>query len=201
MAKLYIADGDPDSQICQLYSKKNKIQLEIVRYNPQDPHQSLVNPLRIVPFLLDGEIKAWGCNATLLYLAETYGKFDLFGDSLEERTKVNALLSWTAGTLSRSVLTSLVHPQQYDTFKLSDKAHNDLLIESGSRMTKECLDILETQYLSKKKCLCGDSESLADLYAAQVLLSLTSVSFSLSKWPKTEQWLQRMKTKIEAWSG
>ena len=101
----------------------------------------------------------------------------------------------------RSVLTSLVHPQQYDTFKLSDKSHNDLLVESGSRMTKECLDILETQYLSKKKCLCGDSESLADLYAAQVLLSLTSVSFSLSKWPKTEQWLQRMKTKIEGWSG
>ncbi|XP_057305989.1 glutathione S-transferase D2-like isoform X2 [Hydractinia symbiolongicarpus] len=196
MAKLYVKEYDVDSKLPWLYIILTKSPVDIVIFKPGDTQHTLMNPAKILPFLLDEDVKIWGTVAVLLYLTQKFGNNLYHGQNADEKAKINSILYWTGGPFYRSAITNFVRPQQSEPFYKLPGNDNQLLIQHGKKNITDHLDTLEKQYFTKKKYVHGDAETIADFYICNILMELERFKFDFSKWPKTEKWFHEMSQKV-----
>eukprot|EP00112_Aurelia_sp_Birch-Aquarium-sp1_P005792 Seg1658.1 transcript_id=Seg1658.1/GoldUCD/mRNA.D3Y31 product="Glutathione S-transferase 1 isoform D" protein_id=Seg1658.1/GoldUCD/D3Y31 len=155
------------------------------------------NPSGIVPFLEDSGVKIAGTAPVLLYLAEKYADFAMFGKSFESRTKVESLIFWAATSLARSVYNDFAAPRLYENHSIGEY-ENVSLISHAKGEIMEHFDTLENIYLCKpgNMYLVSNELTMADIYIASTMSPLESVFFDFSPWPRLCKWFEGIKMEI-----
>jgi len=198
MAKVFVKQGEISSSVTWLYKIITNNPIEVIKV---DQTASNDNPLKILPYLIDGEAQIWGDFTVISHLAEKTGnKNSLCGDTSEEKSQINSLLFWLAGSFSRSALRDYVFPKKdgANICKLDLDSDNALLIEHGFKSTSSHLDNLEKSYFNvdNKKSLTS-KQSIADYYLALILLELEKNQFKLDNWKNTNAWFKGFKPEVE----
>ena len=76
---------------------------------------------------------------------------------------------------------------------------NELMLQNGFDKLKDQLDQLESVYFTKSSYVFGNEETVLDLYLSIILMELGQVEYDLTKWPKTKNWYEQMKQKVECY--
>src|SRR5947199_9833555 len=115
--KLYMHPVSITSRPVRLFIAENKIDCEdelvdlMKGAHYQEPYASL-NPNRLVPMLVDGDLKLTESSAILKYLAE---KIDspAYPKDLKQRAKVNEMMDWLNTNFYRDYAYGFVYPQVF----------------------------------------------------------------------------------------
>ena len=99
--------------------------------------------------------------------------------------------------LARSLGYRYVYPQLLDRYHLSGE-DTEVLVEKGAVEMSGHLEVLETFYLRTQPFLCGAEPTVADSYAASIVLQSEWVDFEPGKlWPRVAAWLQKVKGQVK----
>ena len=72
---------------------------------------------------------------------------------------------------------------------------NEVMVEHGIKLVTRELESLQNRYLKGHKYLCSKDEmTVADSFAATVLLQLQWAEFSFDLWPNICRWMDDVKT-------
>jgi glutathione S-transferase len=197
--KLYM---NPVSTTCRpilLFAADNDIAMEhvVVDLMTGEHHKEpfvAVNPNRLVPVLVDGDLTLTESEAILRYLAEKTGS-DAYPSDAKARAKVNEMLAWFNTNLYRELGYHLVYPQIFPHHKREPAAANEATVNWGKDKTAQVLAVLDQHYLGAgQKYLVGDSKTIADYFGAGLLACGELVGCDLSKYPNVKRWYENMKS-------
>lgn len=156
-------------------------------------------PHRQVPILTDGDITVFEAPSILRYLSSRYTNYDGYGSTLSARMMTESLISWVNSEIYRLVAHQVTYPQVFKDCMLPTVSSNEVMVECGMKHVTRVLEAIERRHLKNHDYLGGDNMTVADSFAATVLLQLQWVGFSFKLWPKTGQWLDRVKQQ-EFWT-
>ncbi len=147
------------------------------------PEFRAINPNGKVPALVDGDVTLFESMAINLYLAKKYGADGLYPSSVDDEARAIQWSFWGMTEIEPTLLVVLMNriflpPNQRD--------------ESAARAAEEklgpALRVLDAA-LAGKKCLLGDSFTIADLNVASVLCWALFANVALAKTPNVDRWL------------
>lgn len=128
--------------------------------NEKQEFKDKFNPTGQVPILIDGDFTVWESAAIASYLNEKFKVAgNWFGDSLEQRARIQQYLHFHSTTLRRGAGAFF-----YSNFAecIWGKRDYSKEIEKGRFVLHESMEILEG-WLKKTPYVCGDEISFADL--------------------------------------
>ncbi|DAZ98752.1 TPA: hypothetical protein N0F65_003808 [Lagenidium giganteum] len=155
------------------------------------PEYLKVNPNGLVPVIKDGDFTLFEGNAILTYLADKHKWTDLYPTEIKACAKVNEYLHWHhthARHGTPRVLIPYIHQATGNT------TSEDLeLIANREKTIGHFVGLIEkfltTPYLAQSSHL-----TLADLSCYCELDQLEAMEvFDFSRYPKTAEWMKRMK--------
>jgi glutathione S-transferase len=200
--KLYMHPVSTACRPVRLFMADNKIDCEeelvdlMKGAHHQEPFASL-NPNRLVPMLVDGDLKLTESSAILKYLAE---KFDLpeYPKDLKQRAKVNEVMDWLNTNFYREWAYGLCYPQLFPHMKRrSDEAHA-ATIDWGKEQSKRWLQVLNDHYIGANQYLTGNTITIADYFGAGLVTLGELIGCDLAPYPNIQRWLGNMK-KLKTW--
>lgn len=172
------------------------IVIDLMTGAQHSPDYLALNPGAKTPTLVDGDLAIFESNAILLYLAETYGKGRLIGESVKERWQTVQWLVWSAseghGPLSRPWYVKILFPmmgQPLDEAALT-KSHADAQVP---------LKILD-RVLAKQSYLGGSSFSVADIAVAESVFLSQWGGMDISEYAHISRWFAAV-TAREGYKG
>lgn len=122
------------------------------------PEYAALNPNKVVPTLVDGDLVLWESNTQLRYLARKFGREDLYPDDLVARAKVDMWLDWQLSTslVGQRVLFQGLH--------VKDPAFTDPAgIEKALKLTNETYGgLLNDHFATGTAYMAGDTFTIAD---------------------------------------
>jgi glutathione S-transferase len=201
--KLYMHPISMTSRPVRLFIAENKIACEeevvdlMKGAHHQEPYASL-NPNRLVPMLIDGDLKLTESSAILKYLAD---KIDspAYPKELKQRAKVNETMDWINSNFYRDWGYGLAYPQLFPHHKRrSDEAQAGAL-EWGMNNSKAWLKLLNDHWIGQKPYLCGEQMTIADYFGAGIVTLGELIGCDFSPYPNIQRWLANMK-KLASWS-
>ena len=138
----------------------------LARFDTSPPQVLSLNPNRLVPFLIDGDLKLSESSAILKYLAERFESVT-YPRELKARARVNELMDWINTQLCRDLAYGLVYPQVFPTHKRPSEEQQKAQLAWSCERAKSWMKVLDESILGpKNKYLCGDKITLADYFAA-----------------------------------
>ncbi len=201
--KLYMHPISMTSRPVRLFIAENKIACEeevvdlMKGAHHQEPYASL-NPNRLVPMLIDGDLKLTESSAILKYLADKIGS-PAYPKDLKQRAKVNEMMDWINSNFYRDWGYGLAYPQLFPHHKRrSDEAQAGAL-EWGMNNSKTWLKLLDDHWIGQKPYLCGDQITIADYFGAGIVTLGELIGCDFSPYPNIQRWLANMK-KLSSWS-
>ncbi|GBP85056.1 Glutathione S-transferase 1 [Eumeta japonica] len=162
-------------------------EVNILRAEHLSPEFIKKNPMHTIPLLEDGDLLLADSHAIASYLVNRYGSAEhkrLYPEDLIQRAKVDEKLYFDTG-----VLFQRFREITFGTFtgRLSG------LTAEHIQGLEDSYEILE-RYLEKNKYLARNELSIADVCAGATVSSLDAVrQIDSEKYPKTHDWLNRMK--------
>lgn len=163
-----------------------------------DPPFAALNPSCQVPVLEDGSFRLTETTAIMKYLAARHGSRAYPVDA-RLRARVDERLDWLNTGLMRDLGYGFVYPQLYPNHRRADAAAQQATLDWGRRQARRWLDVLDSSLLGAGNLfLCGDSITLADYLGAALVSLGEAVRLDYAAWPRTADWLARMKT-LPAW--
>ncbi|MGI9388253.1 MAG: glutathione S-transferase family protein [Methyloligellaceae bacterium] len=127
-------------------------------YTPCDtPEYLALNPNKVVPTLVDGDLVIWESNAILRYLATKHGTKEIYPTELVARTRVEQWLDWqltTAITGIRNLFQGL---------HVKDPAFTDPAgLEKAQAQATGAMGILDDHLRTQAGYIVGDALTIAD---------------------------------------
>lgn len=182
--RLFIADGkiDCEEEVVDLMTGAQH----------QEPYASL-NPNRLVPLLVDGDLRLTESSAILKYLADKIGS-PAYPKDLKERAKVNEVMDWINTNFYREFGYGLCYPQLFPHHKRRSDEAQQAVIEWGAERSRKWLQVLNDYWIGSKPYLCGDRITIADYFASGVVSIGELVGCDFSAYPNVQRWLDTMKT-------
>src|SRR5712671_6506088 len=169
--KLYMHPVSMTSRPVSLFIAENKLDCEqevvdlMKGAHHQEPYASL-NPNRLVPMLVDGDLKLTESSAILKYLADKIGS-PAYPKDLKQRAKVNEVMDWINTNFYREWGYGLCYPQLFPNLKRPDDNVQKATIEWGREHSKRWLKVLNDHWIGPdKNYLCGDEVTIADYFGA-----------------------------------
>ena len=147
------------------------------------PEFKAINPNGKVPALVDGDVTLFESMAINLYLAKRYDVKGLYPRTFADEARAIQWSFWGMTEIEPTLLVVLMNriflpPNQRD--------------ESAARAAEEklapALRVLDAA-LESKKCLLGESFTIADLNVASVLSWALFANVDLAKTPNVQRWL------------
>jgi glutathione S-transferase len=201
--KLYMHPISMTSRPVRLFLADNKIDCEeevvdlMTGAHHQEPYASL-NPNRLVPMLVDGDLKLTESSAILKYLADKIGS-PAYPKDLKQRAKVNEAMDWVNTNFYRDWGYGLAYPQLFPHHRRrSDEAHAGA-IEWGRTNSQNWLKLLNDHWIGPKQYLCGDQITIADYFAAGIVSLGELIGCRFAAYPNIRRWLVAMKA-LPNWS-
>lgn len=158
----------------------------------QEPYITF-NPNRLVPVLVDGDLKLTESSAILKYLAEKYDMPEYPKDP-KKRAKVNEIMDWFNTNFYRDWGYNLCYPQLFPHHVRPTEEGQRVALEWGREKSQFWLQVLNDHWLGDgRKWLAGDQPTIADYLAGSITALGQMVQVDLSKYPNVERWLENVK--------
>ena len=200
--KLYMHPISMTSRPIRLFIAEQKIPCEeevvdlMQGAHHKEPYASL-NPNRLVPMLIDGDLKLTESSAILKYLAEKIGS-PTYPKELAARAKVNEAMDWINTNLYRDWGYGLAYPQLFPHHKRrSEEAHAGA-IEWGQKNSQAWLRLLDEHWIGSRQYLCGERITIADYFGACIVSLGELIGCDFSAYPNIRRWLATIK-KLPSW--
>ncbi|HEY1362599.1 MAG TPA: glutathione S-transferase family protein [Xanthobacteraceae bacterium] len=200
--KLYMHPISMTSRPVRLFIAEQKIPCEeevvdlMQGAHHKEPYVSL-NPNRLVPMLIDGDLKLTESSAILKYLADKIGS-PTYPKELEARAKVNEAMDWINTNLYRDWGYGLAYPQLFPHHKRrSEEAHAGA-IEWGQKSSQAWLRLLDEHWIGSRQYLCGERITIADYFGACIVSLGELIGCDFSAYPNIRRWLANVK-KLPSW--
>ncbi|XP_022254612.1 glutathione S-transferase 1-like isoform X2 [Limulus polyphemus] len=134
----------------------------------------------------DSGFVLWESRAIITYLADLYGKDDVFYPSnRRKRAVVDRMLYFDMGSLYRAIID----------FQIPIMFRGEEPDAGKERVLLEKLAFLE-QFLTDYPYVAGENLTVADLSILASVTFLEAIDFTLSSFPKIEAWLQRLRKEL-----
>src|SRR6201988_2849619 len=189
--KLYMHPVSMTSRPVRLFIAENKIDCEeevvdlMKGAHHQEPYASL-NPNRLVPMLIDGDLRLTESSAILKYLADKIGS-PAYPKDLKARAKVNEMMDWLNPNFYRDWAYNLAYPQLFPNQKRRSDEAQAATIEVGQQNAKRWLKVLNDHWIGpKKQYLCGDQITIADYFGAALVTLGEVIRCDLSAYPNVQ---------------
>ena len=160
----------------------------------QEPFASL-NPNRLVPMLVDGDLKLTESSAILKYLADKIGS-PTYPKELKQRAKVNEAMDWIDSDFYRD--------WGYVCIRSSTARRSDERMpppsSAGKKNSQNWLRLLNDHWIGSKPYLCGDQITIADCFGAGIVTLGELIGCDFAPYPNIQRWISNMK-KLSSWSG
>jgi glutathione S-transferase len=150
-----------------------------------------INPNRVVPFLVDGDLAMGEASAILKYLADGVGS-PTYPTNPKARAKVNEAMDWFNTNLYRDFGHLLVYPQILPPDHMPPVETLPGLMAFGAHACEKWLAVLDRHMLGDRPFVCGEEISLADYFGAAIVSLGRTVAFDFSPYPAIVAWLARM---------
>jgi glutathione S-transferase len=164
----------------------------------QEPYASL-NPNRLVPMLVDDDLKLTESSAILKYLADKVGS-PTYPKDLKRRAKVNEAMDWINSNFYRDWGYGLAYPQLFPHHKRRSEEAQAATLEWGKQNAAKWLELLESHWIGSKRYLCGDEITIADYFAVGIVTLGELIGCDFSRYPNIQRWLASMK-KLPSWES
>jgi glutathione S-transferase len=156
------------------------------------PDYALINPMRKVPVIVDGEHTIFESHSILRYLAQRFNTPDHWypRSDLLKRTRVDQYLDWHHLGLRKAVV-GLVFARVMG--KQGSRHTEPKAVIRTAKEVNKALDIMDTIWLKDGKLfLTGNEISIADLSSACEITQLKMMKFDLGSRPNLRAWMKRM---------
>jgi glutathione S-transferase len=160
---------------------------------------SSINPSKMVPALVDGDLKMTESSAILKYLASKFECAEYPRD-LKKRAKVDEAMDWFNTQFYRDFAYGMVYPQVFANHKRPTDSMQDGTIAWGKERAGKWLGVLEQHYLGSSPFVCGSEMTIADYFGACVVTSGELIGCTFQGLPNVQRWLGAMK-KLSTWSS
>lgn len=152
------------------------------------PEYLALNPNGKVPVIDDDGYVVWESQAIMRYLADKHKAHSWYPSEPRARIQVEQWLDWNQTRLGVESGKIMFH-----THFAGDKSKPEV-IEDGKRWLTKILPVMDG-VLAKKKYLCGDQPTLADLAAATNIAYLEMCKYDLGAYPAITKWYGGMKAR------
>ena len=174
-----------------------EVQLNILAGEHLGDAFAAVNPNRMVPALVDGELAIGEASAILKYLADVAGS-PAYPTDRKARARVDAAMDWINTQLSRELGYHYVYPRLFPNHAYDDPSVQAAVTSRGRANAERWLGVLDNDMLGDHPFICGAQISVADYLAAGPLGLADGAGFDFAAWPRVSAWLDRMKAR-PAW--
>ncbi len=157
-----------------------------------------VNPMGLVPALVDGDLKLWESHAIMTYLAELHRPNDLYPQDLKARADVDRWLCWNQGHFQRAVATFLI--ERFLKPRLGRGETDQAAIERATTDLERLAPILEARLAETRAFVCGSGVTLADFSLAATAGFWSLVEVPLGSYPAIRDWTARLDA-LPAWAA
>ena len=192
--KLYMHPVSTACRPIRLFLAENKIACdeELVDLmkgaHHQEPYAS-INPNRMVPMLVDGDLKLWETMAIMQYIA---GKKPNAAWPNDPRTRadITRWQSWCLAHWNRDVWSPVLFERLVKRF-LNLGAPDQAIIAKGVAAYEKETKMLDA-HLTKQKYLVGDALTIADFAVASPLFYAKEAELPLAPYSHIRGWFERV---------
>ncbi len=148
-----------------------------------------LNPNRLIPAVVDGEIVVWESNACVRYLAAKYGKADFYPGSVEVRAHADMWMDWQAMTVNPRlgvVFWGLIRTPV-------EKRDMNAINEAANRVAEmwKRLD----RWLSDRTFVAGDEFTMGDIPVGAAFYRYNELPITRPHLANCERWYQTLKSR------
>ena len=202
--KLYMHPVSTASRPVRLFIAEKKLPVEEVLVDlmtgeHHQPDYVAINPNKLVPALVDGDLRLTESAAILKYLA---GKFDLpeYPKDLKARAKVDEVTDWFNTQLYREYGYHLCYPQIFPNHKRPTEDAQKAIIQWGKERAEAWLKVLDEHYIGSNPYVAGSQITVADYFGACLVTMGETIRNDLSHYKNISRWIGNMK-KLDSWNS
>lgn len=187
-----------------LFCKLNRIDFEEVtidvsKRQHQSPEFAEINPMRLVPAIVDGKFKLFESHAILVYLTGSFpGVSDhWYPADVSKRAKIHSVLDWHHSSLRRGAMRYVIDTTLAPAFGLP---LNPQAAAKAEKVLDASLSKIESVWLkgSGKFLLGSNQPSVADLSLVCEIMQLEVLDEKdrariLSPYKKVQEWIEATK--------
>lgn len=162
--------------------------VDLTKREQYTPEYLALNPNGKVPVIDDDGHAVWESQAIMRYLADKHKAHAWYPSELRARIQVEQWLDWNQTRLGVECGKIMFH-----THFAGDKSKPEV-IEDAKRWLAKILPVMDGA-LAKRKYLCGDQPTLADLAAVTNIAYLEMCKYDLGAYPAITKWYGRMKAR------
>ncbi len=161
-------------------------QVDLMNGEQSTPAFLAMNPNAKVPVIDDEGFFLWESQAIMRYLCDKHKAQTWYPAEPKARAQVEAWLDWNQTRLGPEAGKIM-----FNTFFAVDKG-NPQAIEDAKKWLLKILPVMNGE-LSKRKFLCGDQPTIADIAVATNLAYLEMCKHDLGPYPAVTKWFDAMK--------
>jgi glutathione S-transferase len=201
--KLYMHPVSTTSRPVRLFIAESGLQVEeqvvdLMKGEHLDAQFAGLNPSKMVPFLVDGDLRLSESSAILKYLADKAGS-PAYPKDLKERAKVNEAMDWFNANFNRDFGYGLCYPQLFPHHKRPTDDVQKATLEWGKTRAQAWLKILNDDIIKDRRYLVGNSLTIADYFGVCMLTLGEITRCDFSKYPNVKRWVDTMK-QLKSWN-
>ena len=158
-------------------------------FKPIDsPEYVSLNPNRVVPTLVDGDLVLWESNAILRYLATKHGPDDIYPADPLARARVEMWLDWQLTTLITGVRNL------FQGLHVKDPAYTaPEQLEAAGQLTSNSMEILDANLSATGAYVAGDRLTIADCAVAMFVHRWYVLPIERQEFKALEAYYERLK--------
>ncbi len=169
--------------------------LDLFGGDQKKPEYLRINPMGLVPTLVDGGSALWESNAIMQYLAEKKQNSALWPSDPAIRADITRWQFWEQAHWDPAI-SILV--REYIFFKKFGKTGPDANeVKKGEEAFARVATVLN-QHLDGRSYLVGDHLTLADISVAAILMFAKAARLPLEQYPNIKRWCATI-VSTEAW--
>lgn len=201
--KLYMHPVSTTSRPIRLFVAESGIKVEeqvvdLMTGEQHGPAFSAINPNKMVPVLVDGDLRLTESSAILKYLADKVDS-PAYPKDLKQRARVNEAMDWFNVNFSRDFGYGLCYPQLFPHHKRPTDDVQKATLEWGQARAQNWLKILNDDLIgNSRRYLVGDSMTIADYFGVCILTLGDITRCDWGKYPNVKRWVDTMK-KLPNW--
>ena len=201
--QLYTVPGAPNCRKVEAVVAHLGLELEtrildLPKGELKSPDYLAVNPMGLVPALVDGDLKLWESHAIMAYLADLHQPDSLYPQDLKARADVNRWLCWSQGHFGRAVGTFFF--ERFVKPRFGRGETDTSAIERATSDLERLAPILEARLAETGAFVCGPEVTLADFSLAATAGFWSLVEVPLEPYPGIRDWVDRLDA-LPAWAA
>lgn len=162
--------------------------VDLMKGEQYTPAYLALNPNAKVPVIDDDGFVLWESQAIMRYLCDKHKAQTWYPAEPKARAQTESWLDWNQTRLGPEASKIM-----FNTHFAGDKG-NPQAIEDAKTWLAKILPMMDGE-LSKRKYLCGDQPTLADLAAATNIAYLEACKYDLSAYPAVTKWYGTIKNR------